>query len=226
MKSVRIKAGSSCCVFPAATACSRTRMSALVLLSAVMMNSCGVIDLITDNTYKRAISSGPFDAIIVPGNAFDSVMANRIFRARIYWAISLYEKGIARNIIFSGAAVYTPFVEGLTMKIIADSLGVPPDYTFFETRAQHSTENIDYGLQLADSLDFKNVAIATDPMQAIYVNHYLKQKNRRMPVLSFELDSMIPYNRPLPMVNAQVAFVENFVPLKQREQEERIMARK
>ncbi len=226
MKPVRINAGKSCCILLAAAVCSSARLLLLVLLCAVMMSSCGVIDLITQVHYKRAMLSGPFDAIIVPGNAFDTVMANRIFRARIYWAINLYEKGIARNIIFSGAAVYTPFVEGMTMKIIADSLGVPPEHTFFETRAQHSTENVDFGLQLADSLGFKHVAIATDPIQAIYVDCFLKQKNKRMAIVSFGLDSMKPYNRPLPIVNAQVAFVHNFVSLKQREQEERALARK
>lgn len=218
MKSVPKHTGSKCIARPLINHPVNLRLVVLVLAATMLFSSCGLMDYVTSATYNRSVKSAPFDAIIVPGVPFDSIKANRIFRARMFWAKKLYEQGIARNIIFSGAAVNTPYTEGLAMKIIADSLGIPSNHTFVETRAEHSTQNVDYGLLLADSLGFKKVAIATDPFQAVYVRHYLKQKGMDIPVLPFEPEGMITLNQPLPPVNCQSAYVHNFIPLREREE--------
>jgi len=58
---------------------------------------------------------------------------------------SIYTTAVLpRNIIFSGSAVSSPYVEGVAMKIIADTLGIRRP-TFSETKAEHSTENAYYG---------------------------------------------------------------------------------
>lgn len=194
------------------------RFGLLILCAGLFFSSCGLLDYVSSTTYSRSVKQGPFDAIIVPGVPFDSIKTNRIFRARMFWAKKLYDQGIARNIIFSGAAVNTPYKEGLAMKIIADSLGIPTNHTFMEVRAEHSTQNVEYGLLLADSLGFKNVAIATDPFQAVYFRHHLKRQGLNIPVLPFEPEGMITLNKPLPPVNCQDAYVQNFIPLKEREE--------
>lgn len=199
---------------------TKNRLLFYLLVGVVVMvsSSCSLLSYISEEQLSHGIKKGPYDAIIVPGNPFDSAQASSIFRARIHWAKKLYDDGIARNIIFSGAAVHSPYKEGLAMKIIADSLGIPSNHTFVETRAEHSTQNVDYGLLLADSLGFKKVAIATDPFQAVYVRHYLKQKDMDIPVLPFEPEGMITLNQPLPPVNCQSAYVHNFIPLREREE--------
>ncbi|MCW5908198.1 MAG: YdcF family protein [Chitinophagales bacterium] len=188
----------------------------LVTIAAIGFTSCSIVSYTAAKTYKRSITEGPFDAIIVPGIPYDSLKTNRILMARMYWAKHLYEKGIAANIIFSGAAVHTPFVEAIAMKIIADSLGIPSQHTFIEHHALHSTENVDYGMALADSLGFKKVAVATDPFQALFLRLHIKDRQLPIAVLPFELDSMKTFNRPLPAINYSEAYVHNFIPLRDR----------
>ncbi len=191
----------------------------LTLVAGMLLSSCSIINYTASKTYHRYVSDVPYDAIIVPGIPYDSVKPNRILLARMHWAKHLYEAGIAKNIIFSGSAVHTPFVEGKAMKMIADSMGIPPQNTFIEYHALHSTENVDYGMELADSLGFKKVAVATDPFQSLFLSLHIKDRKLNVALLPFQLDSMKTFNRPLPAINYADAYVQNFVPLKNRTDE-------
>src|SRR4051812_13441308 len=53
------------------------------------------------------------DAIIVPGLAFDSKNWGTLMKRRVIWSWRLYKNGLARNVIYSGAAVYSPYKEAL-----------------------------------------------------------------------------------------------------------------
>ncbi|MBK6774437.1 MAG: YdcF family protein [Flavobacteriales bacterium] len=63
-------------------------------------------------------------------------------KLRVHWAVHLFKEGVARNIIFSGGAVYTPYVEAEIMSLYAQELGVPAKHCFLDPIAEHSTENI------------------------------------------------------------------------------------
>jgi uncharacterized SAM-binding protein YcdF (DUF218 family) len=197
----------------------KTTNLVITLLAGLLLSSCSIINYTVSKTYNRYVSDVPYDVIIVPGIPYDSIKPNRILLARMHWAKHLYETGIAKNIIFSGSAVHTPFVEGKAMKMIADAMGIPPQNTFIEYHALHSTENVDYGLKLADSLGFKKVAVATDPFQSLFLSMHIKDRKLNVALLPFQLDSMKTFNRPLPAINYAEAYVQNFVPLKNRTDE-------
>ena len=167
-------------------------------------------------TFNTSVSSAPYDAIIIPGIPYDEMEENWMLKARMCWANQLFDRGIAKNIIFSGAAVHTPYVEGRIMKLIADSMGIPANHTFIEEKALHGTENIDYGYRMARSMGFKKIAVATDPFQTFFL-HYLSGQNADGVVfLPFPPDSMDAFNRNLPAINTTDAYINNFVPLKNR----------
>lgn len=189
-----------------------------VILIILIVGGCSIIRKKAAATYNTYVSQGPYDVIIVPGLPFDTVdsKSNILFKARIFWAKYLYNKGIAKHIIFSGSAVHSPYVEGEVMKMLADSMGIPSDKTFIEDKALHSTENIDYGIQLANSLGFHKIAVASDPFQCLFLQKYITSKNYSVGILPFNLDSMKSYNRPLPRIDVEKAFVRNFVPLDER----------
>lgn len=63
------------------------------------------------------------DVAIVPGLPFDTLKVNPLFKARMLWLSTSTKQGLPKNIIFSGSAVHSPYVEGQIMKMIADSLG-------------------------------------------------------------------------------------------------------
>lgn len=199
---------------------SNFRLFTLTVSVVILLSSCSLINIHVERNYARNVANGPYDVVIVPGLPFDTVKHNPLFKARMLWAKHLYEAGVAKNIIFSGSAVHSPYVEGEVMKIMADSLGIPTQHTFVEGEALHSTENVEYGQMLAEKLGFNKIAIATDPFQHIFLKNMAGRHATELPVLSFSIDMMPTYTKmTLPRINHETAYVMNFVPLKERETE-------
>ncbi len=171
--------------------------------------------------YEKAKVHAPYDAVIVPGLPYDdSSNLNIILSARMLWSKKLFDDGITKNIIYSGAAVATPYIEGIAMKTIADSMGIPPSHTFAETLAEHSTENIWYSYLLAKKLGFKNIALATDPFQTKMLKRFLVKRCENMPfipIVFIQLDPTKNRILPIPKINASKAFVKDFISLKDKE---------
>jgi len=119
-----------------------------------------------------------YDVIIVPGVPFNDPNMSKILIGRIYWSYYLYSKGITKNIIYSGSAVYTPYIEAKIMSLYAIGFGIPEDRIFVETNAEHSVENVYYSFKIAEKLGFKKIALATDPVQS----RFMKRSSKRMKV--------------------------------------------
>lgn len=186
----------------------------LFMLTVVLFFSSCSVRLITQRTYNRYVKDAPYDAIVVPGMRYESTSQNSLYKARMQWAKMLYDSGIARNIIFSGGAVYTPYNEGSVMKIFADSMGIPAAHTFAETQAMHSNENVYYGFKMARALGFKKVALATDPFQSWMYGLYIKSYKGGLPRLPLALTKLRAFNKPLPAIDAHAAMVNDFIPIK------------
>jgi len=161
--------------------------------------------------YKRALKNGPYDVIIVPGVPFDGNRWSTAMKGRVIWADYLIKQGIAKNVIFSGGAVYSPYVEAKVMALYAEALGTPKDHIFIEDKAEHSTENIYNSYQLARKLGFQKIAVASDPFQSNLLMGFTKRRFK-LPI------THIPYVIPIlstiddvdPKIVADSAKVENF----------------
>lgn len=170
-----------------------------------------------DRSYARAQQEKPYDVIIVPGVPYDKAATTSVMTLRLYWAKHLYDSGYTKNIIFSGGSVYTHFVEGLAMKIMADSLGIPPEHTFYEATAEHSTENVYFSWKLAKEKGFQSIALATDPYQAAMLRRFIKRYTpgvKNIPIVFSRLDID---DRSLPKIDTAAAYAENFVSITERE---------
>lgn len=161
--------------------------------------------------------SDKYDVIIVPGVPYQHPSMKIILKARILWAQYLYDRKIASNIIFSGSSVYTPYIEGKVMRIYADSLGIPSEHTFSETKAEHSTENIYYSVLLARQLGFKKIAVATDQYQAVILSRFIKKNCPEVEILPIDYDKIDLIMSPWPAIDASSAYVNDFVSLTERE---------
>jgi uncharacterized SAM-binding protein YcdF (DUF218 family) len=103
--------------------------------------------------------------------------------------------------------------------MIAESLGIPAANIFVEGDALHSNENVIYGLRLAQKLGFKNVAVATDPYQSLFIKKFVLKNKMEVALLPLSVDSIPIFKEiELPKIDAQKVFVQNFVPLKDRKQ--------
>jgi uncharacterized SAM-binding protein YcdF (DUF218 family) len=170
-----------------------------------------------EKSYSRAKKEKPFDVIIVPGVPYEKENTTSVMTMRILWAKHLYDSGYTHNIIFSGSAVYSPYVEGIAMKIIADSLGIPPDHTFSETSAEHSTENIYYSWKMAKSMGFKKIALATDPFQSGMLKSFTKKFCPGVTSVPIVFDMIDLEGKTLPVIDVDPAYKRGFVSITERE---------
>jgi hypothetical protein len=156
----------------------------------------------------------------IPGVPFNNNKWSNTMKARVYWSKFLYDKGIAKNIMYSGSAVYSPFCEAEIMAMYAEAIGIPGNHILIETKAQHSTENIYYSYKKSRKLGFENIALASDPFQSKMLHGFINRKiNRNVDIIPFVNDSLNAM-QPLmcdPKINYQQAYMEGFISLPERE---------
>lgn len=167
--------------------------------------------------YAEAAREKPFDVVIVPGVPYEKERTTRVMDMRVFWAKHLYDSGYTRNIIFSGSSVYSHFVEGKAMKTIADSLGIPPEHTFAETKAEHSTENIYYSWKLAKEMGFRKIALATDPFQSAMLKSFIRKYCPGVKSVPVVTDILTLEGKTLPAVDTTTFYVSDFVSIMERE---------
>jgi uncharacterized SAM-binding protein YcdF (DUF218 family) len=187
------------------------------VLLIVLFNGCNFKNVV-NRMYAQYIVKAPYDVIIVPGIGFDTAtQQTNGFNTRIVWAKTLYNRGVARNIIFSGAACSSPYIEAKVMKMIAEKIGVPAQNVFCETQAQHGKENVYYSLLMAHKLGFKKIALATDAYQALYLKGFVEKNWPDMGILPVAIDSLKYFSPAVPPVDVSSAMVKDFIPLNKRQ---------
>lgn len=185
----------------------------------VTINAC-IYPSKTQHRLFAAVENKQLDVIIVPGVPFENASWDRTMKGRVYWAKYLYDKGIAKNIIFSGAAVYSPYYEGKIMALYAAALGIPREHIYTEIKAEHSTENIYYSYKLAKKLGCNSIALASDPFQTKLLRKYIRKKvSADVQVIPFVADTLKIIDPIMidPPIDYQQAFKNDFVSLKKRE---------
>jgi hypothetical protein len=161
-----------------------------------------------------------YDMVVVPGVPFENGIWSPYMKARVYWSKFLYDKGIAKNIMYSGSAVYSPYYEGEIMALYAIAIGIPKEHVFTETKAEHSTENIYYSYKKAKKLGFKRIALASDDFQTKSLRRFIYKIISPdvgiIPIVNDSLKAMVPMMTD-PKIDYQQAFVKNFISLPERE---------
>jgi len=160
-----------------------------------------------------------YDVIIVPGVPYNDDFWADVLLSRIYWSHYLFANGITKNIIYSGSAVYTPYIESEIMAMYGRQLGIPKSAIFTETKAEHSVENVYYSYNLARKMGFKKIALATDPFQSRMVKRPAKRMNVDINFIPFSvkmLDTLNLERLKNISIDSQNAYVKDFVSLEER----------
>jgi len=179
----------------------------------VFVMSCGS----TRRAFERAEPKMPFDVIIVPGVPYDTAWSD-IMKLRVLWSYHLYNRGLTKNIIFTGSAVYSPYIESRIMASYAKELGVLEAHIFTEELAEHSTENVFYSYYMAKDLGFENIALASDPFQTAMLKSFIKTKKLDMSFAPTIFDTIGAYYSDVNIkIDANWAKVDSFVSITERE---------
>ena len=182
----------------------------IFFILTTIISSCTFFRPHPPKLFKRALKNQPYDVIIVPGCPYDGKDWTTAMKGRVIWADYLIKQGIAKNVIFSGAAVYSPYVEGKVMAMYAEALGTPKEKIIIEDQAQHSTENIYYSYQIAKKMGFTKIAIATDPFQSNLLMRFSRIRFK-LPIahIPFVIDTLSKIDDVHPIIDASSCKVEN-----------------
>ncbi|MDW7693833.1 YdcF family protein [Flammeovirgaceae bacterium SG7u.111] len=187
----------------------------LLLVASVLLFSC--INRSAVKSYHKNKTEAPYDAIIVPGVPFEGKTWQDVMKMRVYWSVYLYENGYTKNIIYSGSAVYSPYVESIIMKQYGIALGIPEEYIYTDTLAEHSTENVYYSYHQAKKMGFEKIALATDPFQSAMVKKFVKKHKLDIAYLPVVFDTLKEIEQINPPIDPAPAFIKNFISLPDRE---------
>ena len=204
---------------PVTTIIKRCPLFLQLLLCSAVIYSCSY----SNKTSKKLLEDSKtkvYDVVVVPGVPLENGKWSRTMKGRIYWAKYLYDQGITKNIIFSGSAVYTPYYEGVIMALYAIALGVPQEHVFYETQAEHSTENIYYSYKKAKELGFNKIALASDPFQTKSLRKFARKKlSGDVGMLPMVMDTMKLLEAAMidPVIDIQKAYNNNFISIKKRQ---------
>jgi hypothetical protein len=183
----------------------------------MLLPGCSSI-LNPEKNFQSIVRHAPFDAVIVPGFPHQKDNWSIVVKCRVHWAVYLYHKGIAKNIIFSGSAVYTPYVESEIMALYAQEMGVPKEHIFIENKAEHTSENLYYSYVLAKENGFQSIAVASDMVQCGFLKQFKnKFKLNDVKFIPIVYSDLKLKEYPDPIINQEEAFVADFVSLKERE---------
>lgn len=194
----------------------------ILFTSIFYFNACAFVNrrYYTDPVvyFERAMDQAPYDAVIVPGFPHIKDSMTVVVQNRVLWAWYLYSKGMVKNVIFSGGAVYSPYKEAEIMALYGIQLGIPREHVFIETQAEHSTENLYYSYKIAEHNGFKRVAVATDATQSSFM-HSVNNHRFKIPVdfIPIVYDTLKSLPRVKPEINQDTAFVTDFVSIIDRE---------
>lgn len=185
------------------------------ILLPVLLAACITSRKGPRKAYANAAGLIPFDAVIVPGSPYNGKAWDSVMKSRVLWSYILYKNGYVKNIIYSGAAVYTPYCEARVMGLYAQALGVPASHIFYDTAAQHSTENVYYAYLIARRNGFKSIALATDPFQSFMLRGFTRRRfGSPIYHIPFVIDSLAAYNSANPIIDASPARLDNWKSIK------------
>ncbi|MGQ0828362.1 MAG: YdcF family protein [Bacteroidota bacterium] len=189
----------------------RSKYFLFLFIVALIISGCTFFRPSPSTLFKRALKNQPYDVIIVPGVPYDGKNWSTAMKGRVIWAVYLIKKGIAKNVIFSGGAVYSPYVEAKAMALFAEELGVPKEKIFIEDKAEHSTENIYNSYHMAKKMGLTKMAVASDPFQSNLLMGFTKRRFK-LPIahIPFIIDTLATIDDVDPKINVDSLKVPNF----------------
>lgn len=190
----------------------------LYITVSLLLSSCFFFGPTPKTRLRQLENRKPIDVAIVPGLPLFHGQWDTLLKSRLLWSHYLFKKGIVSNVLYSGNAVYTPWVEGPSMALFAQQLGIPDEHILIDTIAEHSTENLYYSYHQAKLLGYKTIAIATDPFQCAMLHKYAK-KNFKETIYFIPIvyDSIRKQMGAIELqIDTTLTVKKNFIPIEER----------
>ncbi|MBL4651887.1 MAG: YdcF family protein [Flavobacteriales bacterium] len=187
------------------------------LSCVIVLGSCNLLRPSPQKVFDKNKVTAPYDVIIVPGVPYNGEHWSGTMKIRVHWSKYLYDNGYSKNIIYSGGAVYSEYVEAQVMALYGEAMGIPVDNIFVDTLAEHSTENVYSSYQIAKEMGFTKIALATDPFQTNQLRKFIRKYDLPITLLPIVIDTMVTIDRYEPTINAESAKKKGFISIEERE---------
>lgn len=108
----------------------------------------------------------PADAIIVLGAAAYDARPSPVFEERIRHGLSLYQKGLAPRLIFTGGfgGKSARFAESEVARRYALRHDIPDEAILIETHSRSTRQNLIYARELMNAHGMRRVILVSDPL--------------------------------------------------------------
>jgi uncharacterized SAM-binding protein YcdF (DUF218 family) len=188
------------------------------LFVLAILNSCAYSSNACKKLLKESLNK-QYDMIVIPGVPLENGKWSATMKDRVFWSEFLYKKGIAKNVMYSGSAVYSPYREAEIMAMYGEKLGIPKENIYTEIKAEHSTENIYYAYKKSKKLGFSTIALASDPFQTKMLRRFTRKiVSRDVTFIPIVYDTIRPMEaiNPDPSIDIEKAYVNDFKPITKR----------
>ncbi len=136
------------------------------------------------------------DAIVVfAGGVGESGRAGQGYEERVQYAVDLYKKGYAKNIIFSSGFSYV-FKEPLLMKVLAISLGMPQEAIILEDKATNTFENVKLSRNIIEKNGWKEILLVSSPYHMRRVSLVFNKIAKNIKVTYVPIPNSLFYSHP------------------------------
>lgn len=128
-------------------------LGTLVCASAWLIDRAGVVD-----------DARPSEVLVVLGaRVEESGAASPTLRARTEHAVTLYRKGLAPRLLFSGGVGRFGASEASVARDLAVQLGVPREACLLEEQSHSTAENAAFSAAVLEAHGLRSVVVVTDP---------------------------------------------------------------
>ncbi len=147
-------------------------------------------------SFSSEYSEEKSDVIIVLGTAIENEKPSSVFKERINHGIYLYNKGVAKKLMFTGGLGKGQIqTESAVAKKYALSKGIPSEAIILEEKSRSTYENFMFTKLLMDSLGLNTALIVSDPFhmkRAMTFANYFKMDCKPSPTKTSEFNSFAP----------------------------------
>lgn len=112
------------------------------IIPVLILSSCSFSSKTSQRYFDKA-KNKTYDMIVMPAFLLQKPVGTAPWKQG-FTGRSFFLTGALQNIMYSGSSVHSPYYEGQIMALYAIALGIPQQNVFYETKAEHSTENLYY----------------------------------------------------------------------------------
>ena len=152
----------------------RLLLRLLIVLAGVL--TCGVLGIafVVDRFGQRERAGASDAAVVLGARVLAGGVPSGALQARTEQAVSLYQRGLVRRLLFSGGVGVHPPSEASVMRALAVRLGVPEEACVLEEGSHSTEQNARYSAELLRGLGARSVVVVSDPYHLLRARQYFR----------------------------------------------------